>query len=595
VGPFELHILLSTFIYDFIQKHVLNKFFIPVIASIIIFGAFGTVYATVGITPHTFELVDQIFVGPYNDGYSTNTFFVSERLQSFIPTQTDLAAIDVPVILGPDSFYQPRIVGVTALLYKLDDSGEFNRFVYGTTYTALPVETGSHTAHLEFAPPVKLTPGDEYGFIISSGASPRSILWEHNDGSAGDLYADGSSFTIQKGDIWTGKPDRLIHLDGDFGFATYYTDPAKGPNSPPEISNLNLDPRDFSRLFCNANVVDPDGDEILPLSYDWIVNSIFLDHHSASIIKGIGTSVIERGDEVSCILHATDGEDSSSQQSETITVENTPPSFFVSTRLTVIDEEPLVFCNKSPFNDADRDTVELLEVNWFVNGEQLLEIPPPRYPGANMLGPESFITHDEVYCEMTATDGFDSVTKTSDIVTIPPPPDTTPPVLTVPDNFTVQTIHDADVVVDYVVTATDDTDTSVDITCYPASGSLFAVYTSSPTTTLVRCVAIDDANNRSYDSFNVTTEFVATIPYLSELVESIELPNGIENSLLSKLDAAQKSLDKENTDAGINQLEAFINSVQALSGKKISETDAQILIDLAYAIMVVSQTFPNPI
>jgi hypothetical protein len=111
----------------------------------------------------------------------------------------------------------------------------------------------------------------------------------------------------------------------------------------------------------------------------------------------------------------------------------------------------------------------------------------------------------------------------------------------------------------------------------------------------VRCVAIDDANNRSYDSFNVTTEFVATIPYLSELVESIELPNGIENSLLSKLDAAQKSLDKENTDAGINQLEAFINSVQALSGKKISETDAQILIDLAYAIMVVSQTFPNPI
>jgi len=71
---------------------------------------------------------------------------------------------------------------------------------------------------------------------------------------------------------------------------------------------------------------------------------------------------------------------------------------------------------------------------------------------------------------------------------------------------------------------------------------------------------------------------------LSEFIESLDLPKGIENSLLSKLDNAQKSFDKGNTNAGIKQLEAFINEVEAQSGKKISESDAQFLQDFAALI-----------
>ncbi|MES0344120.1 MAG: hypothetical protein ABUK16_08395, partial [Anaerolineales bacterium] len=52
----------------------------------------------------------------------------------------------------------------------------------------------------------------------------------------------------------------------------------------------------------------------------------------------------------------------------------------------------------------------------------------------------------------------------------------------------------------------------------------------------------------------------------------------MENSLLSKLKNAIKSLEKGNENAAIGQLEAFINQVDAQSGKKISEEIADMLI-----------------
>lgn len=163
--------------------------------------------------------------------------------------------------------------------------------------------------------------------------------------------------------------------------------------------------------------------------------------------------------------------------------------------------------------------------------------------------------------------------------------DLTAPTLTVPADFTVQTADDSGVIVNYVVTATDNLDTLVDISCSPVSGSVFAVDTMNPIVTTVSCTATDDVGNASNDSFDVTTEFIATISLLSDYVESLGLPNGTENSLTSKLANAQKSFDKGNTNSGINQLEAFINSIEAQSGKKIDSSDAQFMIDLANTII----------
>ena len=74
---------------------------------------------------------------------------------------------------------------------------------------------------------------------------------------------------------------------------------------------------------------------------------------------------------------------------------------------------------------------------------------------------------------------------------------------------------------------------------------------------------------------------IDTIEDLPEISRNLYLPVGIENSLISKVENAQKSIDKGNTKAAVNKLEAFINTVMAQRGKKISEEDADMLIEYA--------------
>lgn len=68
-------------------------------------------------------------------------------------------------------------------------------------------------------------------------------------------------------------------------------------------------------------------------------------------------------------------------------------------------------------------------------------------------------------------------------------------------------------------------------------------------------------------------------------VETFGLERGIENALVSKIENAQKSIEKGNTKAGINKLEAFIKQVEALKGKKVTEKEAALLINEAYLII----------
>jgi len=75
---------------------------------------------------------------------------------------------------------------------------------------------------------------------------------------------------------------------------------------------------------------------------------------------------------------------------------------------------------------------------------------------------------------------------------------------------------------------------------------------------------------------------------LLEGVGGLELPRGIANSLLAKLDTALQKLEdnNENNDAAaINLLQAFINAIQAQRGKKIPGADADALITAAQEII----------
>ena len=68
-------------------------------------------------------------------------------------------------------------------------------------------------------------------------------------------------------------------------------------------------------------------------------------------------------------------------------------------------------------------------------------------------------------------------------------------------------------------------------------------------------------------------------------VQSLGLDKGTTNSLIAKLTAARRSLEKGNTTAAKGQLTAFINQVSALRGKKIPAPAADNLIAQAQAIL----------
>ncbi len=71
-------------------------------------------------------------------------------------------------------------------------------------------------------------------------------------------------------------------------------------------------------------------------------------------------------------------------------------------------------------------------------------------------------------------------------------------------------------------------------------------------------------------------------------VTTLNIQQGIANSLDAKLDAVSKALDdvNENNDvAAINALGAFINAIEAQRGNKISDADADALIAAANEII----------
>ncbi len=75
---------------------------------------------------------------------------------------------------------------------------------------------------------------------------------------------------------------------------------------------------------------------------------------------------------------------------------------------------------------------------------------------------------------------------------------------------------------------------------------------------------------------NPTENLIAT-------VKDMNLQQGIENSLTSKLENVIAKLEKGNVNAAINQLEAFINQVEAKRGKKNGLTDKQAVVLIAAA------------
>ena len=188
---------------------------------------------------------------------------------------------------------------------------------------------------------------------------------------------------------------------------------------------------------------------------------------------------------------------------------------------------------------------------------------------------ETLFPFDDTIVECTATDFSGNAATKTFTVTVQ---DTTPPELTVPSDVTIDADDPFGSIYTILATATDDVDPAPTVECVPPSGSVFPIGT-----TTVSCTATDASGNESIEkTFDVTVQVTSsTFDGFVAKIESLGIQKGIENSLTSKINAAVKSFEKGKTDTAINQLEAFINEVDAQDGKKLDSDTAAMLRDAA--------------
>jgi hypothetical protein len=91
------------------------------------------------------------------------------------------------------------------------------------------------------------------------------------------------------------------------------------------------------------------------------------------------------------------------------------------------------------------------------------------------------------------------------------------------------------------------------------------------------------ANTDTAELFSASPE--SALEDLIGDIESLDLPGGLENALTRKLENAILSLESGNVGAAVNRIQAFINQVNALRGKKLTDEEADALIAQAEAIL----------
>ena len=125
--------------------------------------------------------------------------------------------------------------------------------------------------------------------------------------------------------------------------------------------------------------------------------------------------------------------------------------------------------------------------------------------------------------------------------------------------------------------------TTYQITNTPADNELLSDIAVSDTTVRVVWQVSGGATGSDVyaTEFTVASAEPPNITDLINVIDSFNLPQGIANSLKAKLTAAQASLAAGDTATACNQINAFINEVEAQSDKKLTVAEANQLKTLA--------------
>lgn len=80
----------------------------------------------------------------------------------------------------------------------------------------------------------------------------------------------------------------------------------------------------------------------------------------------------------------------------------------------------------------------------------------------------------------------------------------------------------------------------------------------------------EDANGFDVDTDGCIDSFAGLVDLANTLVSEGVISAQMQNSLISKVNNASSSVDRDKVCTAANQLEAFMNQVAAQTGKKIS-------------------------
>ena len=160
--------------------------------------------------------------------------------------------------------------------------------------------------------------------------------------------------------------------------------------------------------------------------------------------------------------------------------------------------------------------------------------------------------------------------------------DTTPPVITCPDNIVTDATAPDGAVVSFAATASDNCSVA-SVTSSPASGSTFAIGDTTVTST-----ATDAAGNQAACTFTVHVKGATEqIHSLIAQVKKLRLHPEEADSLVDKLQAAARALDRGNIEEAYDELGAFLNEVNEQTCRKLTVAQAGLLKDEATRIRAV--------
>jgi hypothetical protein len=160
--------------------------------------------------------------------------------------------------------------------------------------------------------------------------------------------------------------------------------------------------------------------------------------------------------------------------------------------------------------------------------------------------------------------------------------DTTPPVLTAPGDVLLNIWEDTSPAHTGTATASDNTGIAPFVTFSDSD-------LVGPTSTVItRTWTATDASGNFATAQQLITVITAPgqlVPSLGDEVAALQLPHGMEESLKAKLDATLTSLEAGDLEEASNILGAFIHQVEAQRGKKLTDSEADELIEAATLIL----------